>query len=233
MAIGRRTWYYLGFLKSVFNLNVRLLWGMWRLTKLTQPAVTIFGGARVELQDKIAQQASQLSKKLVELGYSIITGGGPGIMEAANFGAYAYQKECLLEEKQGCHKVVSAGVGVEHLNQERVNPYVQTSIIMDHFFSRKWLLARYSSAFIVFPGGFGTLDELFEIVVLEQTANMPNYPIILVDSHYWKPLLSWIETHVVAGGFAGVKDRKFITLVDDVADAVTIIQRYHGQQSKL
>lgn len=229
MVVWQRVKYYLVFLKSVFKLNVRLLSGMWRLTKLTQPAVTIFGGARVELQDKIAQQASHLSKKLVEHGYSIITGGGPGIMEAANFGAVAYQKECAFEERMGCHKAVSAGVGVAHLNKERINPYVQTSIIMDHFFTRKWLLVRYSSAFVVFPGGFGTLDELFEIVVLEQTGFMSKFPIILIDSHYWKPLLGWINEHMIASGFAAKQDNKIITLVDDVAEAVEIIQRYHGQ----
>lgn len=230
MGIGRRLIYYLRFLKSVVNLNCRLLHGMWRLTRLSQPAVTVFGGVRVELQDKIAQQALQLSKELAELGYSIITGGGPGIMEAANFGAYAYQEECKLEAREGCRELVSVGIGLEHLNQERVNPYVQTNIIMDHFFSRKWLLVRYSSAFVVFPGGFGTLDELFEIVVLVQTGYMAKFPIILIGSHYWKPLLNWVDTHIIAGGFAENSEKKIMTVVDEVEDAVAIIQRYHGQK---
>lgn len=229
MSMKRRLKYYAQFLKSVVTLNRRLLVGMWQLTKLSQPAVTIFGGSRVELEGPVARQAAELAKALAEKGYSIITGGGPGIMEAANFGAYAYLKERRQKAAPDYDLVVSGAVGLVHLNKERVNPYVQTSVIMDHFFSRKWLLVRYSSAFVVFPGGFGTLDEFFEVLTLAQTDKMPRYPIILLNSAYWKPLLEWINHKALPQGFIDAGDEKLFFVVDEICVAVEIIQRYHGQ----
>ena len=227
MELWRRLRYWFRFVRSVLGLVWRLLKGMWQLSRLFQPAVTIFGGSRIKLEEPVAQQASQLAKKLAESGYSIITGGGPGIMEAANFGAYAYHLECKIAAEKECRPVISGAVGLLHLNQERVNPYVQTSVIMDHFFSRKWLLVRYSSAFVVFPGGFGTLDEFFEIITLVQTGNMPHYPIILMGSDYWKPLLEWIQTRALAEGFIEQGDEKLFHVIDDVAIAFDIIHKYH------
>ncbi len=227
MQIWRRLIYFLKFMRSVLVLGRRLIAGMWKLTRLTQPAVTIFGGSRIELGDPIAQQASQLAKKLVKGGYSIITGGGPGIMEAANFGAYTYLEECQITAEKECRPMVSAAIGLMHLNKERVNPYVQTSVIMDHFFSRKWLLVRYSSAFVIFPGGFGTLDEFAEILTLVQTHHMPPHPIVLVGSDYWKPLLDWIKTRAQVHRLIDPGDEKLFRVVDDVEAAYDIIKRNH------
>ena len=228
MNLGWRLKYFARFLKSVFVLNVRLLAGMWRLTRIPQPAVTVFGGSRIEIDDKVAQQASLLAKKLAQYGFSIITGGGPGIMEAANFGALAYLKECEVDSVKACREMVSGAVGLVHLNQERVNPYVQTGVIMDHFFSRKWLLVRYSSAFVFFPGGFGTMDEFFEVLTLVQTNKMPAYPVILIGSEYWKPILEWITTRALAQNLIQAGDEKIFIVVDDVQLAVDAIKRYHG-----
>jgi uncharacterized protein (TIGR00730 family) len=229
MNIWGRIKYLLIFSKSVASLNVKLIWGMLKLTKMTQPAVTVFGGSRIEIEDDVAQQAASLAKSLVERGYSIITGGGPGIMEAANFGAMAYVAECQRSGKKDCPVFVSGGVGVIHLNQEKVNQYVQTSIIMDHFFSRKWLLVRYSSAFVFFEGGFGTLDEFFEVITLKQTNKMPPYPIILVGSYYWEPLLEWINSRALVRNLVAKGDEKLFIVVDDVDLAVAAIERYHGR----
>lgn len=227
MSIWGRVRYSLVFFKSVLSLNVNLIRGMWKLTRLSQPAVTVFGGSRIKHDNPVAEQAALLSKKLVEHGYSIITGGGPGIMEAANFGAIQSLNECLREGNRECPKYVSGGVGVVHLNQEKVNQYVQTSIIMDHFFSRKWLLVRYSSAFVFFEGGFGTLDEFFEVLTLAQTNKMPRYPIILVGSYYWQPLLDWIRTRALSKGLIIAGDEDLFAVVDDVIIAFEIIKRYH------
>lgn len=227
MQIWRRLIYFLKFSRSVLTLNKRLLVGMWQLSRLAQPAITIFGGSRIELDEPVAQQASQLAKKLAENGYSIITGGGPGIMEAANFGAYAYIKECQMAAGKDCRRPISAAIGLLHLNKEHVNPYVQTSVIMDHFFSRKWLLVRYSTAFVIFPGGFGTLDEFSEVLTLVQTGHMPVCPIILVGSDYWQPLLEWVNSRALAEGLIEQGEEKLFDVVDDMEAAFNIIQKHH------
>ena len=228
MNLWTRLKYFFYFLKSVFSLNIHLIKGMWRLSKIPQPSATIFGGSRIEIDQEVAQQASLLAKKLAELGFSIITGGGPGIMEAANFGALQYVQECQAGGDKECRVIVSGAVGLLHLNKERVNPYVQTSIIMDHFFSRKWLLVRYSSAFVFFPGGFGTMDEFFEVVTLVQTKKMPNYPVILIGSNYWSPIIDWIKNHALKENLIEFDDQKIFKVVDDVHVAIEEIKKYHS-----
>jgi uncharacterized protein (TIGR00730 family) len=226
----RRLKEYGKFLKSLFKTNVRLLWGMWKLTKLPQPAITVFGGARVRLDSEIGMKAKELATKLVGDGFSIITGGGPGIMEAANFGAIEYLRECDLSSPLcSKRKLVSAGIGLIRLNNEQANPYVQENIVMEHFFARKWLLVRYSVGFIVFPGGFGTLDELFETVTLVQTNRMARTPIILVDRDYWKPLMEWVTTRALPEGLLSAEDTHLIQVVDTVDEALEIIRKEcHG-----
>ncbi len=163
---SRRESEYWRFLKSLFRTVVKLLWGMWKLTRLPQPSITIFGSARVHPSSHICKQARQLSKLLAREGFSIITGGGPGIMNAANQGAIDHLKEEHLESFLEGKEVITAGIGLIRLMKERENFFVQEHIEMEHFFARKWLLVRYSVGFVVFPGGFGTMDELFEIITL-------------------------------------------------------------------
>ncbi len=222
----RRIKEYARFLKSLFFTNVRLLWGMWKLTKLPHPAVTIFGGARIQLDSEIGQKAKTLAFKLVDAGFSIITGGGPGIMEAANYGAIEYLRECDLNSPL-CQRgrLVSAGIGLIRLNKEKANPYVQENIIMEHFFSRKWLLVRYSVGFVIFPGGFGTMDELFEIVTLVQTQRMKKFPIVLVDTDYWQPLVEWINTRALIQGLISQEDLSILKFVDTVDEAFDFIKK--------
>lgn len=226
MEFFTRVRQYLPFLKSLFQDNVRLIWGMWRLMKLPQPAITVFGGSRITGTSIYAHQASLVAKKLVSHGFSIITGGGPGIMEAANLGALEHFIECKLGQSQKCKPVVSAGIGLIRLNKERANPYVQEYIEMEHFFSRKWLLVRYAIGFVVFPGGFGTLDELFEIVTLVQTQRMNRLPIVLVGKRHWQPLMTWIENTILTAGLIEENDGAILQLVDDVDEAVAIIVGY-------
>ena len=219
----RRIKEYLRFLKSLFKTNVRLLWGMWKLTSVPHPSITIFGGARITNDSLHARMATQLAKMLASNGFSILTGGGPGIMEAANLGAIEYLHEYKLQNTVEVKKIVSAGIGVVRLNIGSNNPYVQKYIEMQNFFSRKWLLVRYSIGFVIFPGGFGTLDELFEVVTLVQTNKMAKFPIILIDKSYWQPLVEWIEKRALAYQLIEEEDRKLIQIVDTPEEAFDII----------
>jgi len=223
--VFRRLREYCRFLKSLWKMNTRLLWGMWKLTNLPHPAITVFGGSRIPHDSIHANMAIKLGKMLAADGFSIITGGGPGIMEAANQGALESLKECDPNNKPCVKKVVSAGIGLMRLNLERSNPYVQEHIEMTHFFSRKWLLVRYSVGFVVFPGGFGTLDELFEIVTLVQCNRMAKVPIVLMDKSYWQPLVDWVDHRALAYHLIEPKDKDLFTIVDTPEEAFEIIRK--------
>ncbi|MFA6534841.1 MAG: TIGR00730 family Rossman fold protein [Candidatus Babeliales bacterium] len=226
--LKRRLSEYFKFLKSLMRTNRLLLWGMWKLTKLPQPAITVFGGSRVPLEGKAAQDARKIGYMLAREGFSIITGGGPGIMESANMGAVEYVsenlKECKLNGEQICKPLfISAGINLIKLNKERTNPYVQDNIMTGHFFARKWLLVRYSVGFVVFPGGFGTMDELFEVVTLIQCNRMSKVPIVLMHKDYWAPLELWIRTRALENNLINPEDTNIISITDSVEEAVNII----------
>ena len=215
----RRLKEYKGFLKSWAQMNYRLLVGSWQLTKAPKPAITIFGSSKTALEDEISQKAQQLAKKLVIGGFSIFTGGGPGIMEASNKGAYEAAEETNKEvERRNHYPHKSVGIGVTRLNEGGINKYVHEYIEMDHFFTRKWFLIRYSSGFVVFPGGFGTLDELFEIITLMQTKKIPQLPIVLVGKYYWEYMIKFIDKSLLAENFIASGDEKAISCVTDDAD---------------
>jgi uncharacterized protein (TIGR00730 family) len=221
----RRIREYVRFLDSLMKTNIRLLWGMWRLTRLPHPAITVFGGSRIPRDSIHANMAQELAKMLAADGFSIITGGGPGIMEAANKGAFDYLKECQLNGGKECPQdEISAGVSLLRLNtEEHKNPYVQEFVEMRHFFARKWLLVRYSTGFVVFPGGFGTLDELFEVVTLVQCNRMAKLPIVLIDKSYWSPLVDWALHRAIPYQLIDPDDIKIVTMTDSVQEAFTII----------
>jgi uncharacterized protein (TIGR00730 family) len=216
------------FLKSLLSINLRLLWGMWKLTRLPQPAITIFGSARLSMESKDSDQAQQLAKKLALDGFSIITGGGPGIMKSANKGAFEAMQELGYKNKLLRRRINSFGIGLTRLSTEkRTNKYMHDIIIMDHFFSRKWLLVRYSLGFIVFPGGFGTMDELFEVVTLIQCERMKKLPIILIDKEFWKPLEEHIYRRMLSNGLVSDDDVGIITAItDDINEAHEIIKMH-------
>lgn len=234
--IVQRLHEYFKFLKSLAKTNLRLMWGMWRLTKLPQPAITIFGGSRVPLDSKWAQQAKQLANILAREGFSIITGGGPGIMEAANMGAMQFVtenlKECKLDGHYKCYpKFLSAGIGLIKLNKEKSNPFVQENIVMAHFFARKWLLVRYAVGFVVFPGGFGTMDELSELLTLIQCNRMSKVPLVLMDREYWYPLSLWARTRALENNLINPEDTNLVKFTDSVEEAANIIIAACKQQN--
>jgi uncharacterized protein (TIGR00730 family) len=209
---------------QMLGVNRRLLYGMWKLTRLPQPAVTFFGGAKITAPSNEVENATILAQMLANRGFSIITGGGPGIMEAANRGAFNQMTQCRKENN--CKVTFNSfGIGLTRLNDETINPHVQDFIMMEHFFERKWLLVRYSVAFVVFPGGFGTMDELFEILVLIQCNRMPNTPIVLIGKEFWGPMIDWIVNSMIVKKLLHPENLELFTLTDDLEEAFHLIEK--------
>ena len=174
------------------------------------PAVSIFGSARTPPTDPMYQQARLLAYKLAESGLTIITGGGPGIMEAANLGA---------RDAKG----VSVGLGIELPHEQGINPHVDVAIDFRYFFVRKTMFVKYAQSFVIFPGGYGTLDELFESVTLVQTGKIEHFPTILFGSTYWNGLLAWLKDTVTGEGKVDPKDLDLLRVSDDVDEVVDVI----------
>ena len=174
------------------------------------PAVTIFGSARIKSDDDLYQATVDTARLLGEAGYAIITGGGPGVMEAGNQGARLAG-------------VPSIGLNIELPFEQHVNPYVSQSLEFRYFFVRKTMLVKYATAFVFFPGGFGTLDELFEAITLVQTGKVHNFPIILYDSQYWHGLLQWLRTNAVERRMLSEAELALLQIVDTPAAVRDII----------
>jgi uncharacterized protein (TIGR00730 family) len=175
-------------------------------------AISVFGSARTPADDPLYQTAVRLGSALVGAGYGVITGGGPGIMEAANKGA---------TEAGG----VSVGLGIELPFEQGLNPYVDLGINFRYFFVRKTMFVKYAQGFVVFPGGFGTLDELFEALTLVQTGKVTQFPIVLMGSEYWRGLLVWLQNTVAAEKKIAAVDLDLLTVTDDVDAAIDFIVR--------
>lgn len=174
------------------------------------PAVSVFGSARIKPEDSEYLQAEQVAAELVNAGFAVITGGGPGLMEAANKGAH---------EAGG----VSVGLGIELPFEQGMNSYVDLGVNFRYFFVRKTMFVKYSVGFIVLPGGFGTFDELFEAITLVQTGKVRQFPIVLVGTAYWGGLLEWLRSTVRERGLVGEHDVDLLHVVDDPAEAVRIV----------
>jgi uncharacterized protein (TIGR00730 family) len=182
------------------------------------PAVTIFGSARTPEDDPSYRQAVELARLLAEQGFAVITGGGPGIMEAANRGA-----------REGGGR--SVGCNIELPHEQGTNPYVDLSINFRYFFVRKTMFMKYAEAFIIFPGGFGTLDELFEALTLIQTGKVSNFPVILFGTHYWGGLLDWLRGPMLAEGKISPGDLDLLIPTDDPAEAAQIVVEAHRRET--
>jgi uncharacterized protein (TIGR00730 family) len=181
------------------------------------PAVSVFGSARARLDSADYQRAERIGAELARAGYAVITGGGPGIMEAANKGAVGAGGS-------------SVGLGIELPQEQGLNDYVDIGIEFRYFFVRKTIFIKYSQAFVVLPGGFGTLDELFEALTLVQTGKITKFPIVLVDSEYWAGLLSWIRESLLAEEKISVSDPDLLHVADDPAEVAQIIKDAHNHQ---
>jgi uncharacterized protein (TIGR00730 family) len=179
-------------------------------------AVSVFGSARSHRESPEYKLAEEISAGLVRAGYSVITGGGPGIMEAANKGA---------AEAGG----VSVGLGIELPLETGLNNYVNVGVEFRYFFVRKTIFVKYSQAFVVLPGGFGTMDELFESLTLVATGKITRFPIILVGSEYWGGLLTWLREKVLAEGKVHAEELELIKVVDEPEEVVKIITKAHAK----
>lgn len=198
---------------SAFKVFFQLLYGAWKVSALKQPIVTIFGGSRFAQDHPYAKKAQQLAQKLLEADISILNGGGPGIMEAAS---------CALDLSK-IKKAKSIGIGVKDLDEGH-NPCVHEYFELNYFFARKWLLTRYSKAFIVFPGGFGTLDELAEVLTLIQTKQSPRVPIVLFGIEYWDDFMVWVKKEALEHGLIAKEDLKLFTLTDDLEQVFCLVR---------
>jgi uncharacterized protein (TIGR00730 family) len=174
-------------------------------------AVSIFGSARTAASDPEYARAREAGRVLGEAGFAIITGGGPGIMEAANRGA----------SEAG---VASIGLDIELPHEQAQNDWVELGLTFHYFFARKVMFVRYASAFVVFPGGFGTLDELFEAATLRQTGKIRHFPIVLVGTGYWQGLLDWLRGPVLEGGKIARQDVERLCVTDDLDEVLAIVE---------
>jgi uncharacterized protein (TIGR00730 family) len=179
------------------------------------PAVSIFGSARTRPRNRHYLAARTLARKLATHGVTVITGGGPGIMEAANRGA---------SEGGG----VSVGLNIELPEEQELNPYVNLPIAFRYFFVRKVMFVKYAQAFVILPGGFGTLDELFEAVTLVQTKRIKPFPIVLYDRAYWAGLLDWMQERLIEDGMVGPRELSLVRVMDDIDDIVRFLLPHVG-----
>jgi uncharacterized protein (TIGR00730 family) len=194
---------------SLVTVGAELLAAKQRL-QIFKNNVTVFGSARIKSKDPLYNDAYELGKSLSNIGYNVFTGGGPGIMSAANKGAY-----------EGKSK--SIGLNIVLPQEQSSNPYLDENITFDYFFSRKVMLVKYSSACVYFPGGYGTADELMEVLTLMQTNKMKKVPIILYDSKFWASLLLWIEQSVEKS-YVSKENFELIRVVDSVEEIINIVE---------
>ena len=197
----------------VFRIQSELVEGFETLHDLG-PAVTIFGSARLSQENRYYDEALTLAKMLADDGFAIITGGGPGIMEGANRGA-----------KKG--KAHSVGLNIEIPAEQAPNRYQDVSLSFRYFFIRKLMFIKYAIAFIIFPGGFGTMDELFEALTLSQTKRIQSFPIILYGSEYWKGLIDWMKNTLVSNGTIAREDFSLFSLVDTPEEVSFLINEHY------
>jgi len=196
----------------LFKIMAEFVDGFETLSDL-YPAVTIFGSARVKPGDETYEKTCEIAKRLAFHGYNIITGGGPGVMEAGNKGA-----------KEGGAK--SVGLNIELPLEQVPNPYATLRLDFQYFFVRKVMFVKYAQAYIGMPGGFGTMDEIFEALTLIQTRRIKPFPVILVGTPYWTGLLEWIRNTLVGREYVSPDDLDLVTILDDPDEVVHTIKKY-------
>ncbi|TML05108.1 MAG: TIGR00730 family Rossman fold protein [Actinobacteria bacterium] len=195
--------------------------GFQAVDKIDRPAVTIFGSARVRADDPAYTHARETARRFADRGWAVVTGGGPGVMEAANRGA-----------KDGGG--LSVGFNIELPNEQSANPYIDLLLTFRHFYARKTMFVKAAEGFVVFPGGFGTADELFEALTLIQTGKVMHFPVVLFDSGYWGELLEWVKGELLVDGMISPEDLDLLHVTDEVDDAVArVLECYDRRCSEL
>ena len=191
--------------------------GFQKVQEIDRPAVSIFGSARVGEQAAAYRTARETAGLFAQAGFAVVTGGGPGVMEAAN---------------RGCQEAggLSVGFGIELPQEQGLNPYCDLSLTFKHFYARKTMFVKAADGFVIFPGGFGTLDELFESLTLIQTGKIGSFPVVLCDSAYWAPMLDWIRTRMLEDGLVAAADLDLVHVTDLPAEAVDcVVSRYDAR----
>tara|TARA_B110000003_G_scaffold113243_1_gene115827 strand:+ start:10985 stop:11689 length:705 start_codon:yes stop_codon:yes gene_type:complete len=204
---------------AIFKIMAEFVEGYEKLSKIG-PCVSIFGSARTKPGEKYYELSEEIAFKLTQNGYGVITGGGPGIMEAGNKGAYR-------------GKGTSVGLNIELPFEQHDNPWIDKdkNLEFDYFFVRKVMFVKYSQGFIVMPGGFGTLDELFEAITLIQTNKIGRFPIVLVGSSFWSGLLDWIKNTLLEQGNISKSDLKLFRIVDSADEAIEHLNKFYSKYS--
>jgi uncharacterized protein (TIGR00730 family) len=203
------------------RIGQEFLQGFAAVERIGRPAVSVFGSARIRPDHPVYAVARELGRRLAEAGFAVVTGGGPGAMEAANRGA---------REGGG----LSVGFNIDLPHEQHANPYLDISLTFNHFYVRKTMFVKAAEGFLILPGGFGTLDELFEALTLIQTGKVQHFPVVLFDSGYWRPLLEWIRGRLLADGMISTEDLDLLTVTDSPADAVaTILEGYERRPTDL
>jgi len=202
----------------VFRIMSEFVEGFSTLSKLG-PCISIFGSARVKPNTQYYRLAKAVAKEFGKAGYGVISGGGPGVMEAANRGA----REAATP---------SAGLAIDLPLEEKANPYIDADklIKFKHFYVRKVMLVKYAQAFVVLPGGLGTLDEMFEAITLIQTKKIHPFPVVLMCKSYWDGLLSWLKTTAAAEGMISTADMELFPVTDEPREAVAIVKRFYKKE---
>jgi hypothetical protein len=200
----------------MFRIIGEFVEGFDKLTGV-EPAVSIYGSARIQPGDKLYAQTEEIARRLGERGFSIVTGGGPGVMEAANKGA----------REAG---VNSVGLNIDLPEEQACNPYANRSITFRHFFVRKVMLVKYTSAFVIMPGGLGTMDELTEVLTLIQTRKIKPFPVILFDSQFWKGFLDWLRNPVLANDYVSEEDFNLLRVCDTPDAVIEAVQQWYIKQ---
>jgi uncharacterized protein (TIGR00730 family) len=199
------------------SIGDEFLRGFEAVEAIGRPGVTIFGSARIHAGSPIYAAAEEAGRRFADAGFAVITGGGPGVMEAANRGA------------QGAGGV-SVGFNIELAHEQKPNPYLDICLTFRHFYARKTMLVKAAEGFIMFPGGFGTLDELFEALTLIQTDKVLHFPVILHGRSYWAGLRRWTEAQTLAQGMISPEDEELLFVTDDLEEAVATVMRCYEKK---
>jgi len=197
-------------LASAVRIFLEILRG-YETLEFDRPVVTVFGSARFTAENRYYQWARDLGKRLAQEGFAVMTGGGPGVMEAANRGA---------QEGEG----LSIGCSIDLPHEDYLNPYLDILVEFDYFFVRKVMMAKYSCAFVVMPGGFGTLDEVFEMLTLIQTDKIAHFPVICMGEEYWGHMLDFLNNSLIAEGAINPGDLELITVTDSIDHVLATIK---------
>jgi uncharacterized protein (TIGR00730 family) len=196
------------------------LGGFQKVLEIDRPAVSIFGSARVGEDSEPYRQAREAGRRFAEMGFAVVTGGGPGVMEAANRGC-----------KEGGGLSVGFNITLPH--EQGLNSYCDLEMTFKHFYARKTMFVKAAEGFVIFPGGFGTLDELFEALTLIQTGTVLNFPVVLVGADYWDELLVWVREEALADGMISPEDIERLHVTDDPAEAVRVIVEGYDERNNV